>query len=216
MSVRNLMNKQKLICDDIISILLIVIIVYLATFFRLIAIMSIVVYPISTLFLYGVYKTYLGLFNNEMTLTLKLINFLLGIGFLGFSIFILNLVFSQPHIPISYIIYFLSLPLLLIGIAGSLKGFIIQVYSPLYRKWNILIGFLTLSITVLTIVFAELNFTLCLISLLILLLFNGVFRSALYLSEYGLSIRKLKNLRFVFVIMNNYQMKIPEEEEIQY
>lgn len=216
MSVRNLMNKQKLICDDIISIILILIIGYLAIFFRLIAIMSIVVYPVSTLFLYGIYKTFQGLSNKEMTLTLKIVNFFLGLGYLGFSAFILCLIFSQPSISIAYIIYFLSIPLLLIGIAGSLKGFIVQVYSPLYRKLNILIGFLTLLTTVTTIIFAESNFTLCLISLLVLLLLNGIFRSALYLSEYGLSIRKLKNLRFVFIIMNNYQLKIPEEEEIQY
>jgi len=210
------MNKQKLICDDIISIILILIIGYLAIFFRLIAIMSIVVYPVSTLFLYGIYKTFQWLSNKEMTLTLKIVNFFLGMGYLGFSAFILCLIFSQPSISIAYIIYFLSIPLLLIGIAGSLKGFIVQVYSPLYRKLNILIGFLTLLTTVITIIFAESNFTLCLISLLVLLLLNGIFRSALYLSEYGLSIRKLKNLRFVFIIMNNYQLKIPEEEEIQY
>ena len=166
MSIRSLMNKQKLIVDDIISVLLMLSIGVLAMFFQLIAIMSFIVYPISTLFLYGIYRTCRGIFNKEISGLGKLVNILVGLFSLIFASFILAIVFGQPHIPIYYVIYFLSLPILLIGVAGLLKGVLVQVYSPLHRRLNIIIGSLTILMTFLAIQFAEYNFILQLLILL--------------------------------------------------
>jgi len=49
--------------------------------------------------------------------------------------------------------------------------------------------------------------------LLGLLILNGIFRAGLYLSEYGLSVWKLNNLRLVFYIMDNLQIINPEDFE---
>lgn len=213
MKYRDLFDKKKLRCDDIILITLIISIGVLIIFFRSIVVyVSIMVYPIFSLFLYGIVYIYKGLAKKDKNLNNRVLRVILGIGYLVFSTFMLFLIFSYPHITLSYIIYFLSLPTFFIGLAAILKGSMIEVYSPIYRKSNILIGFLTLGWTLFALYYAEGYFLLSLISLLSLLTLNGVLRSGLYLSEYGLSLRNLKNIRLVFFIMDNFQMINPEEE----
>lgn len=211
MDISDLINKDKLRCDDIISVSLILSIGFLFLFFRLIVFMSIIIYPISSLFLYGVYYLYKGFFNKERTQSLRILKLIQGIIYLTFSSFMFLLIFSYPHITLSYIVFFLSLPVFFIGLAAILKGAIVEVYSPIYRKLNILIGFLTLIIIFLALYYTETYFILSLTSLLVLLTLNGILRSGLYLSEYGLSIRNLKNIRLVFYIMDNLQIINPEE-----
>jgi hypothetical protein len=214
MDISDLINKKKLRCDNIISIALIIGILVLFVFFRLIIFVSMIVYPISSLFLNGIYVVYKGLTKKDRTLTIRVLRLILGIFYLTFSTFILIMIFSYSHITLNYIIYFLSIPAFFIGFAAILKGLIVEVYSPFYRKLNILIGFLTFGITVLALFYAEAYFPLSLISLLVLLTLNGILRAGLYLSEYGLSIRNLKNIRLVFYIMDNLHM-VDIEEEVQ-
>lgn len=215
MNIRDLVNKEKLLCDTIISITLILSIVFLFVFFRLFMFVSLIVYPISSVFLYGIFYVYKGLVKKGTTLTTRVLRLILGIGYLTFSTLMLLLIFSYPQITLNYVIIFLSLPVLFIGLASILKGSIVRVYSPIYRKLNISIGLLTVCITFLALYSAEAYFILSLISLFFLLTLNGILRSGLYLSEYGLSIRNLKNIRLVFYIMSNLQMIHPEED-IQY
>ena len=211
MNIRDLVNKKKLRCDDIISVSLVISFVVLLVFFRLIMYVSMMVYPLCSLFLYGIYYVYRGLAKKDKTLRISVRKFIRGIVYLAFSTFMFLLIFSYSHITLSYIIYFLSLPVFFIGLAAILKGSIVEVYTPTYRKLNVSIGFLTISFTFLALYFVEGYFVLSLISLLVLLTLNGILRSGLYLSEYGLSIRNLKNLRLVFYIMDNLQVINPEE-----
>ena len=212
MDISDLVNKEKLRCDNIISFVLIGFILVLFVFFRLIAFVSLMVFPIFALFLNGIYYVYKGLVKKDKTLAIKILRVILGIGYLSFSTFILSIVFSYPHITSSYVIYFISIPAFLIGFAAILKGYIVGVYSSLYRKLNIFIGFLTWSITFLALFYAESFFIITFISLISLLALNGILRSGLYLSEYGLSIRSLKNIRLVFYIMDNLTVGNLEEE----
>ena len=214
MNIRDLVNKKKLRCDDIISVTLVISVVVLLVFFRLIMFVSLMVYPICSLFLYGIYYVYRGLAKKDKTLTISVRKFIRGIVYLAFSTFMLLLIFSYPHITLSYIIYFLSFPVFLIGLAAILKGSIVEVYTLTYRRLNVLVGFLTISFTFLALYNVEGYFILSLTSLLVLLTLNGILRSGLYLSEYGLSIRNLNNIKLVFYIMDNLQV-VNLEEEVQ-
>ena len=214
MNIRDLVNKKKLRCDDIISVTLIISIVVLLVFFRLIMFISLMVYPFCSLFLYGIYYVYRGLAKIDETLNISVRKLIRGIVYLAFSTYMLLLFFSYPHITLNYIIYFLSFPVFFIGLAAILKGSIVEVYTPAYRKLNVLVGFLTVGFTFLALYYVEGYFILSLISLLGLLILNGILRSALYLSEYGLSIRNLSNIRLVFYIMDNLQV-VNLEEEVQ-
>ncbi len=211
MNIRNLVNKKKLRCDDIISVSLVISFVVLLVFFRLIMHVSMMVYPLCSLFLYGIYYVYRGLAKKDKTLRISVRKFIRGIVYLAFSTFMFLLIFSYPHITFSYIIYFLSFPVFFIGLAVILKGSIVEVYTPTYRKLNVLVGFLTIGFTFLALYYVEGYFVVSLISLLVLLTLNGILRSGLYLSEYGLSIRNLNNIRLVFYIMDNLQVINPEK-----
>lgn len=210
MSIRSLMNKEKVIVDDIISVVLILLFGFLVMFFLKIAIMALVVYPISTLLLYGIYKIHKGIFNKKLNAIRRVVGLLLGIGYIYFAILILSIIFSQPQIPASFIIYFLAMPTFLIGFAGFLKGLIVNTYSPLFRSLNMGFGILTIITTYIAILFADASFIFYLFSLLIALGLNGVLRSCLYLSEYGLSLKKIRNFKLVFFIINSIDMKNPE------
>ena len=212
MDVTDLVNKEKLRCDNIMSIAIIVGILILFVFFRLIIFVSLMVYPITSLFLNGIFYIYKVVTKKDRTVTKRIFRLIGGIFSLAFSTFILGLIFSYPHITLDYIIYFLSIPIAFIGIAAILKGSIVVVYSPLYRRLNIATGILTITVTITALFFSSTLFPLSLISLLIVLTLNGVLRSGLYLSEYGLSIRNLRNFRYVFYIMDNLHVVNLEEE----
>ena len=207
------MNKQKLIVDNIVCVAIIIVIFTLLMFFRLIAIMSIVVYPMAVLLPYGIYQSYKTFFNRELKISGKVLKITFQIGYALFAMIFLNMLFSYPHITLSYIIYFLSIPTLLIGFAGFLKGLIIEVYSPFLRGLNMVIGIITVIETTIAIMFADVNFIFHFFALLVVLSLNGILRAALYLSEFALSLKKMRNLKLVFIIMNNLIIQNPEIEE---
>ena len=211
MSIRTTMNKQKLMVDDIITVVLIVILFLLALGFRIFLLMSLIVYPIASLLIYGIGGTYKGIFNKKMKSIKKVINFILGIVYILFAIFMLTLLFTPPRIPINYVIYFLFIPIFLIGIGGVLKGLLVDVYSPLLRFLNALIGAITVIFAIIALIYAETSFTFHLVTLLTTLTLNGILRSALYLSEYELSLKSFRNLRLVWFLMDNVPLHQLEE-----
>ena len=202
MDVKDLMNKDKLRCDTIISISLIIVILFLFIFFRLLTFVALIVYPICATFIFGLYYIYRSLFKEKITKT-KIYKFLQGTLYIAFSTFVLWLIFSSPRIPLDYVVYFLTIPVIFIGMAAILKGLLVDVYSPTYRKYNIFIGVISIIVPILDLYILDFYFILSLTSLIILLILNGISRSGLYLSEYGLSLRNFKNIKYVFYIMDN-------------
>jgi len=170
------------------------------------------VFPFFALFLQGFYCIYKVARKKYKTVGARVIRLVLGIFYITLSSFIIWLVFSHPTITLSYIVYFLSIPMVFIGLAAIFKGFMIEVYSPFYRKANILIGFATLIVIIIALYIVELNFLLSLTSLILLLALNGIMRSGLYLSEFGLSLRDMKNFKYVFYIMDNFIIYNLEED----
>lgn len=74
-----------------------------------IAILSIVVYPMSVALPYGIYRVYKTINDREIALRAKIIKVIFQMGYIIFSMLFLNMIFSYPHITLSYIIYFLSI-----------------------------------------------------------------------------------------------------------
>lgn len=180
-----------------------------------IAILSIVVYPMSVALPYGIYRVYKTINDREIALRAKIIKVIFQMGYIIFSMLFLNMIFSYPHITLSYIIYFLSIPISLIGFAGFLKGLMIGVYSPLIRFFNTLVGLFTIFYTFIAVLYADFNFMLHFIVLLGTLSVNGILRAALYLSEYGLSLNEMKSFKIVFYIMDsNLTIRSIEESQL--
>jgi len=202
MEIRELINNDKIKCDNILSISLLLSLALMFIFFQFIVYISLMVYPFCSVFFFGIYHLYRGMFKEKTTKRI-IYKLLQGVTYVIFSSFFLILIFSYPHITLNYVVIFLSIPLIFIGLAAIVKAILIDVYSSIYRRINILVGVGTIVITILVLNYMEVNFILSLTSLIALLIVNGLSRSGLYLSEYGLSLKNLKNLKYVFYIMDN-------------
>jgi len=201
--------------NNIVGVSIVIVIFAQLMFFRLIAIMSIVVYPMALLVPYGVYMVYKIIVDSKITLLAKIIKLAFTLAYTIFSMIFLNMLFSYPHITLRYIIYFLSIPTSIIGLAGFLKGLMIDVYSPLFRFLNFFVGMFTVFYSFIAIMYADYNFVIHLITLSTMLSLNGILRVALYLSEYGLKLNKMKSFRIAFYIMeSNLTIKSIEENQI--
>jgi len=106
----------------------------------------------------------------------------------------------------------LCIPLFLIGLAGLLKGLIVDVYSTRFRRLNVLIGAITFLFIVFAIVSAETGFIFYTFTLLITFALNGILRAALYLSEYGLSLKSFRDLKLVWFLMDSPALPQPENQ----
>ena len=202
MEIRELINNDKIKCDNILSITLLLSLGLMFIFFQFIVYISLMVYPFCSVFFFGIYHLYKGMFKEKVTKKI-IYKLLQGVTYVIFSSFFLILIFSYPHITFDYVVIFISIPLIFIGLAAIVKAILIDVYSSKYRRINLLVGMGTIIITILVLNNINFNYILSLTSLIALLILNGISRSALYLSEYGLSIKNLKNLKYVFYIMDN-------------
>jgi len=211
-----ILNRGKVRADNFIIISIIGTFIVQALFFKLIALMSIIVFPMFTLFLYGIYKLILGLLKKGKE---NVKDLLMGVFSIPFGLFILINIFSQPHISRGYIIYFIAIPIMIIGFAGIIKGFLIEVYSTFHRAINIIIGIITLIETTIAYITAEPLFYYHILLLCVMLLINGIARTALYLSEYRISIIHLRNLvilKFLFQIISEVPIEVVSEDVLEY
>lgn len=206
------MNRRKVLVDDVISALLLIIILYSIVFNLKYAIISFGVYPFFSLLLYGIYRCYKSIFDREIKILFKVLNIIFGIASIMFSTSFINRLLTHPLTPTSFTIYLLGMPIFLIGLAGLLKGLIVNIYSPSFRIFNIIIGAVTIFFTVFSILFAETGFIFHLFTLVTTLMLNGILRSALYLSEYGLTLKSFKNLKLVLYIMDNIPLQLEETQ----
>ena len=211
-----ILNRGKVRADNFVSFSIIVTFIVQVLFFKLIALMSIIVFPMFTLFLCGIYKLFLGLLKKGKE---RVKDLLMGVFSIPFGLFILILIFSQPNISRGYIIYFIAIPIMIIGFVGIVKGFLIDVYSTFHRVINFIIGIITLIETTIAYITAEPLFLLHILLLGSMLLFNGIARAALYLSEYRISIIHLRNLtilKFLFKIISEVPIKVVSEDVLEY
>ena len=213
MSYRLIINKQKKLVDDIVSVVLVILLVFIAFAVTLLAIMSIGVYCFFVLIMYSIYRSYKGIFDRKLKTISRVLSLSFGITFIIIPSYILSYMFSRSNIPASYFVYLLCIPLFLIGLAGLLKGLIVDVYSTRFRRLNVLIGAITLLFIVFAIIFAETGVIFHLFTLLIIFTLNGILRAALYLSEYGLSLKSFRDLKLVWFLMDSPALPQPENQD---
>lgn len=201
--IENVMLKQKIRADNVISIILLITFLILALFLKLVALMSIIVYPLVSLFFFGIYKIIKGLFKKLREKALNVLHVIFGISFTIFSFFMLYFIFSYPNVGLTEVIYLLTFPTLLIGIAGIIKGIIIKEYLLKYRLMNIIIGGITIILAFMAFASAEQFFLFHIVSIPGVLLFNAIFRAIMYLSEYNLPLR-FRNVKYFFFMLGDY------------
>ena len=214
----NIINKKKLRADRYIFGFLAITYVAFALFFRLEALLVLIVYPFVALFFYGILNIIKGVDKRNRGDCNNLNRVLIGIISIFFSLAFLYYIVSQPNISFQTIINISALPILIVGFASIVKGRYITIYSTKWRILNIGIGVITVGFSMLALVSSySIHQDLILfniISLYIILLVNIVSRAALYLSEYGLSLMYLKNLKIFFYIISDYFIFVNHEGNI--
>ena len=213
-----LIHEQKIRADDYSSGFLIFSYIIFAVFFRLEFVMSIIIYPIVSLFIFGIiniHKSIRGRGNRDGRSINK---FLLGILSIVFSISFLTFIINQPNVKTHNIIKLIAFPLVVVGIAGIVKGILINIYSIKQRIINIITGGITLGFSLLVLFTpfsAQSNLFLIQIVSLTFLLFLSVFsRAALYLSEFGLSLIQIRNFKLFFYIISDYFVSVNKDRNI--
>ncbi|MFX1493270.1 MAG: hypothetical protein ACFFBZ_03205 [Promethearchaeota archaeon] len=203
MEIEDTMYKQKLLANNINTAVLFIGVLFLGLFLRLILVMSFIFYPMFSLLIYGTLKIRKGFTKKLNELSLKILNILFGIGCILFGIFFLIFLFSFPNVNLNQLIYLIAFPVIIVGIAGIVKGLIIKEYLFKYRAMNIYVGIITVIISIISFVLAENFFIFHISSLTMTIFLNIISRAAMYLSQFKLSL-KLANLRYFFYIINDY------------
>lgn len=203
----DLINKNKIKADHYISVTIVIIFVLFAVFFHLEVLVSIIVYPFVSLAVYGVLKI-IEFFNKRNARERNPIKFLFGIVSLIVSILFLWFIIIQTNVTPHVLIALISLPMIIVGFAGIIKGSIIDIYSKKHRLMTIIVGIITILITLLA--FANLMNSLLfnIVALSLTFLFNILSRAALYLSEFGLSIVHIRNFKIFLYIISDYLIYI--------
>lgn len=196
------MYKQKVLADDIISIIMILSFIVLVFFLRVILV--VIVYPLFALLIYGILKIRSGIMERDFDDNMKILTILWGMFLLLFGLLMFYIILTEPTVGLTIIIDLIGFPILLVGIAGIVKGIIIKEYKSNFRIMNIVIGLFTIIYLGFTFVLAESAFLFFFYSLIGVLFLNMMIRSAMYLSDFGLSIKNLKNLKYIFQIINDY------------
>ncbi|MFX0037850.1 MAG: DUF308 domain-containing protein [Promethearchaeota archaeon] len=198
-----LVNKKKIKADDYITILMVIYFGIFAFFFHLEALIALMVYPFVSLIAYG-FLSILKYFYNKNTVERNLVKFLFGIVSVIGSILFLWYLLIQPNVTLDVLMILCSFPMIIVGFAGIIKALLIDSYSKKHRIMNVIIGFITIIISLLIFVNSFNDLLFSIIALSFTLLFNILSRAALYLSEFGLSIVHLRNLKIFFYIISDY------------
>ena len=201
------LNKKIISADNALSIIIIISIAVLFGFFTRIAIMCLIIYPSVSLIMYGFLKIYKGVYRKSLKVLKNILNIVFGIIGVIFAVLLITFIVLQPNVSFGNVIQIMAFPIMIMGSAGVLKGMMIDLYSISYRILNIIIGIITLIITGFAFSFSEIIPFFHLFALSIMFFMNLIFRCGLYLSEFGLSLKKLRNFKIVLFIINNYDLQ---------
>ena len=204
----DLIDKNKIRADNYISMILIIGFLLYALSLPLDALLSVIIYPLACLGACGVLNIISALNKKNNIVDGRHNKLLSGIIFIVFSAFFLWFFLSQPSVTLHRIVSLITFPMIIVAFAAIIKGTMISIYSERQRKINIIIGFITFIISILVLYNILNNFLLNIVALSITLLLNIFSRAALYLSEYGLSVVHIKNLKLFFYIISDYLIVI--------
>ncbi|MHA1197210.1 MAG: hypothetical protein ACTSVV_09625 [Promethearchaeota archaeon] len=206
-----MLNKQKVLAEDIVLAFIIMTIIIMAMSFRVIIYMALIIYPMISLFIYGGSQVKKGIKTENEIDFKRFLRTFYGFSCITISTFIIIWILSPPTNTLSTILELLAFPLISTGFAGIIKGVIIKDYPLNLRMCNIIIGIITMIFSIYGFIFPNIMPLNQIFILLILLALNFFFRAAIYLSEFGLSIIPLRNLKIVFLIVNGYFLYLEEE-----
>ncbi|MFX1502645.1 MAG: hypothetical protein ACFFDH_16920 [Promethearchaeota archaeon] len=209
-----LIPKKKIRADDYIIISGAVGYILFAIVFSLGALLGVIVYPFASLAVYSILKIKDGFDKNNNNGFRNINKILLGIILFSFSLIFLNWILSRPGISLHIIIVLITFPIMMVGFAGIIKGSMIDLYKINHRTLNVIIGIITIIISIIIFSTTTNPFLFNIIILSITVFLNVISRAALYLSEYGLSLTHIKNFKLFFYIISDYMLYVGRDGKV--
>ncbi len=209
-----LIPKKKIRADDYIIVSFAVGYLLFAVVFSLGALMGVIIYPFVSLAVLSLLRIKDGLDKTNNGGFRNINKILLGIILFTFSLLFLNWMLTRPGISSYIIIILITFPITMVGLAGIIKGLMIDLYKSNHRVLNIIVGLITVVISLIVFSTSSENFIFNIIVLSVTISINVFSRAALYLSEYGLSIIHLKNFRLFFYIISDYMLYVGKDGNV--
>jgi len=211
----DLIDKKKIRADDYITYFLVFGYILLILFYKIEWIMSIIVYPFTALFFYGIISFIKGVHKRNRGESKNAVRVIFGLGIVLFSFVFLLFLFSREGVAGQNIINLIAFPILTVGFAGVVKGKIVDKYMIRHRIINIIVGVITMLVCIFiflsSYIFTRDFFLIYLLSLSVIVLMNLFCRAALYLSEFGLSLIHFSNFRLFFYIISDYLVFVNQD-----
>jgi hypothetical protein len=208
-------DRKKVRADDYVTYFLVIAYLLLILFYKLEWIMSIIVYPFTALFFYGIITFLKGIKKRNRGESRNAVRVIFGLGATLFSVVFLLFLLTREGISRQNIINLIAFPIMAVGFAGIVKGKLVDKYMIIYRIINIIVGVITmlacLFIFLSSYLFTRDFFLIYIVSLSIMVLMNFLCRAAMYLSEYGLSLIHFSNFKLFFYIISDYLIFVNQD-----
>ncbi len=176
----------------------------LVIFFPIIALMSVVIYPLTALIVFGFLKIIEMIKSKVYILFEKAIIINLSLLGMTFAILVISFIVSRPSVHTGMILQLISFPVVIIGFAGIIKGILVRLYSRFWRGLNLILGVITCWISLIGFLYTNLNYLLQFSLIIGILILNLICRTSMYLSEFDLSLNNIASIKLIYYIVNNY------------
>lgn len=144
---------------------------------------------------------------DKLYLFIRIAKILLSAILITFGVLILYLFIKSAVFTHKKIIVLMAYPIMMIGFCGIVKGSVVKVYMNKFRILNIVFGMTTIIYSIYAILLPNKEFVLHIILFCVLLFFNSILRLGLYLSEFELSLKSVKNIKIALFIRSNPPLK---------
>ncbi len=202
-----LLNKEKTRVTLIIVLLILSSVMLLVTSFLTYFIIMLSVYFTFYLIYLGFSILFGNIGRNKLHLFIRMAKILLSAILITFGVLILYLFIKSAVFTYKKIIVLMAYPIMMIGFCGIVKGSVVKVYMNKFRILNIVLGMITIIYCIYAIQFPNEMFAVHIILLCVLLFVNWILRLGLYLSEFELSLKSVKNIKIALFIRSNPPLK---------
>jgi len=132
-----------------------------------------------SLLVIGLARVINGSSNQKLENSVKVWKVLSGVSAIIFSLIGIGFLIVDPILSVNITVFIFGLALLLIGIGRVLTGLINKKFEDWYRYLLLIVGILTLILSIIVIIFPNIGLTIIVIMLAIPLLFNGLLKMIL-------------------------------------
>ena len=170
------LNEKSLRISNIISGLIQMILAIMVLLFSVAAVLTLLLFLSIGIIIAGIARILNAISNKKLGNAGVVWKFLSGIFVIIIGIIIFFNIITSPTLTIQFLIFIYALAFLVIGLARIVVGIVTKEFYTLYRILIIIVGILSIGLSVIALLSPELGFIFLIYILSVSLLFNGTAR----------------------------------------